>query len=325
MASTIKINYVQDFNLCAREHFHIIKGISMVAALAAYICTKVLGIQGMQIFVQIAAATFLFCSGYGLSESFIRKNGLVHYWENKMIKVWLLSLLSLVVISVFDRGNAIAWVSQYPLGLKGNMLYLIFGGYVTFWTVFQFFNKASERMVFVSLVAVAAFFLLPDTWSVKMGVFSFPLGVVFSQLKWRRKIRNLTGKGKALLFAAIALAGAAAYVLSLWIAVPVLHDVLCALSCTAFGMLLLLGTYFAKAIPIFGIFVPFGMASYAIYLVYAEILVMLKGQTDWRAFAIVLLALCVVAAIMTAIRELLIAWNYKLRRRKKPRLKGTMW
>lgn len=325
MASSIKLNYVRNFELCAREHFDIVKGISILAAVTAYICSKFFQIQGLQIFGQLAAAVFLFCSGYGMSESYIRKNGLIHFWENKMIKVWILSLLSLVVISLIARGNFVAWIGQYPLGLKGNMLYLIFGGYVIFWAAFTFLDKMPARMAAVSLAAVAAFFLLPDSWSVKAGILAFPVGVVSSQQKWRRKIRSMTGISKALLFAAIALAGAAAYVLCLRITAPTLHSLLCAVSCTAFALLLLLGTYFAKAVPVFGMFVPAGMASYAIYLVYAEILSLAKGQTDWRAYALAVLALCVAAAIITVIRELLIAGNHKLRRRKKPRLKGKMW
>lgn len=325
VSSQIGIHYVRDFDLCDQNHFYIVKGISILAAVISYVCATYLGMPGLQFIQLIAAAVFLFCSGYGLSESFIRKGGLVHYWENKMIKVWLPSLMILVIAAFVSSGNFIDWIASSPMGLKGHMLYLIFGGYAVFWIVFQLVQNMTIRIIGIFVISAVACLCIPDSLAGKEAVFAFPVGVMASQLKWRRPIRQLTWKNRALLTAAVAAVSAGAWVLAVWMTIPALQTLLWALSYTAIGVLLVLGTYFSKAIPVFGIFVPFGIASYAIYLLYAEVLQLLKGQTDWRAFAIILLVLCVAAAILTVLREFLITWNHKLRRRKKPRLKGSLW
>ena len=108
------------------------------------------------------------------------------------------------------------------------------------------------------------------------------------------------------------------------ITLPYCQTALWSVTYTAIGVFVIFGVYFLKAVPIWGVFVPFGMASYGLYLLYEPVMAMIKGSS-WRIAAIIAVILCVGAAILTVLRELLIHWNRKLRRTKTPRLKGSMW
>lgn len=324
MASKIKIAYVKEYELCDWDHFYIVKGISILAALVAYYCTAFLNIPNLQYVQQAAATVFVLCSGYGVSESYNRKGGLIHYWENKMIKVWLPSLVVMIGFSFISTGNFVAWIASSPLAFKGNLLYVIFGGYAAFWVMFQFSEKKTTRLIGLFVISVAVFCFLPEGLGVKTAVLAFPVGVMFSQLKWKYRIRKFTWKGSLAVSGGCAAVATVALVLAGKLSISECRTALLSVSYIAIGALLILETYFLRTIPVWGVFVPFGYASYALYLLYDSIMVMMKGQTDWRAIAIIALLLCVAAAILTALRELLIAWNRKLRRRKNPRLKGSM-
>ncbi len=324
MASKFEITYVKEYELCNWDHFYIVKGISILATLIAYYCAAFLKIPNLQYVQQAAATVFVLCSGYGVSESYNRKGGLIHYWENKMIKVWLPSLVVMIGVSFITTGNFVAWIGSSPLAFKGNMLYVIFGGYAAFWVMFQLSESKTTRLIGLFVIAAAVFFFLPENLSVKTAILAFPVGVMFSQLKWKYRIRNFTWKGSLAVSGICAAMAVLTWFLAGMISVAACRTALLSVFYIAVGALLIFGTYFLRAIPVWGVFVPFGFASYALYLLYDSIMVMMKGQTDWRAIAIVALLLCVVAAILTALRELLIAWNRKLRRRKNPRLKGSM-
>lgn len=325
MSSKIEINYVKEYKLCDRDHFHIVKGISILAALAAYVFSAYWDIPYMAHIQAIAAVVFALCSGYGLSESFKRKGGLIHFWENKMIKVWLPSLAVMVVFSLFLRGNPFAWITQSALGLKGSFLRVIFGAYVAFWVVFQFLEKTSSRMVGLFAVAGIAFCMISEDQGMKVILPAFPMGVLFSQLGWKYKVREFAWKGRTVLMLACGTAGAGLWVLADHISIPYVSTALWSICYIAIAAVLIFGTYYAQKLPIFGVFIPFGMASYALYLMYDYVFYLMVHQPGWRIIAIASGALCLAAAILTVLRELLIMWNHKLRRRKSPHLKGAMW
>lgn len=325
MSSKIEINYIKQYRLCDKDHFAVVKGISILAALAAYIFGTYWDIPHMYHIRKIAAVVFALCSGYGLSESFRRKGGLIHYWENRMLKTWLPSLVVMVAFSLFLKGSPFAWVTQSPLGLKGSFVQVIFGAYIAFWVVFQFAEKTSSRMVGLFAIAGIAFCVISEDMGIKVILPAFPLGVLFSQLGLKYKVREFAWKGKVVLMLICSAAGIGSWLLASRIAMPYVSTALWSICYAAVAAVLIFGTYYAQKLPIFGVFVPFGMASYALYLLYDYVFYLIVRQTSWRMIGIAFAALCVAAAILTVLRELLVAWNQKLRRKKSPHLKGAMW
>ena len=119
--------YVKKFALCDRNHFLILKGIAALAAVIALFFRSYYDFSYASYIVHGAAAVFFFCSGFGVSESCRHKSGLSHYWENKMVKVWLPSAIMVITLNVVRKGNFASWIAHSPLGLMDNWLYLTFG------------------------------------------------------------------------------------------------------------------------------------------------------------------------------------------------------
>lgn len=315
---------VHEFNLFDRDHFKIVKGISMLAAIIAYFCAVFYGIPNLRWIGHVASVVFVLCSGYGVSESYIRKRGLVHYWENKMIKVWIPSLVVLVVFSIINNKNGVQWMVKYPTGLKGSVLLLIFGGYAAFWLIFHLFDKRIARTIALFVISVMAFFFIPDGESVRNLVLAFPLGVLCSQYGWKRIIRNYTWKGKTVLVLACSAVAALTWILASYLEIAYLEELLWGISYTAIAAGLLFVTYFAQEISIFGLFAPIGFISYALYLIYDEVFALLTKPVQWRMAAIIFMILFASATAFAWLRELLIRWNRDARRKNKTRLKGSM-
>lgn len=325
MASKIDTFYVKDYGLCDKDHMNVVKGISILAALTALIANTYYQVANMKYIINTAMAVFAFCSGYGVSESCNRKRGLVHYWENKMIKIWLPSLVVLVVNSLVERGNALSWIANSPLGLSGKMLYLIFGGYAAFWIMFHMSEKRSARLIGIFVIAAAALFLIPQRWSIRYAVLAIPAGVSVSQLGLKYKIRTFKWSSKLLSVLVCAIVAAGAGIAAFIIQVNYISAALWNVAYLAVTLLLLLLTWIGSNIPVLGIFAPFGIASYGFYLMYESILGLLNGDFTGKKMFIVLVLLCVTAGVFTVLRELLIVWNRNMRRRGKTHLKGSMW
>lgn len=324
MSSKIEISYVREYELCDRNHLNAVKGISVIAALIAYVAMSFFGVPNMGHIIGTATAVFAMCSGYGLSESYIKKRGLFHYWENKVIKVWLPSLVVLVLTSILDGDHVLKWVTDSPIGLSGNTLYLIVGGYVFFWLAVQMTDKRAARVSLLFVIAIVAFFLIPDSVSIRKAVLAMPVGVLFSQCGWKYKIRKFSWKGETLLFLACGVIAVGAWFLAGAVTLSHLEDAIWMLFYLSAAAALIFGTWLFRDIPIFGLFVPFGMASYGFYLTYKSVVTLLEGRLNWRTGAIVAILLCVVAAVFTIAREFLIAWNRRQRSHKKTHLKGSM-
>lgn len=325
MSSKLEINYIKEFKLCDKDHFRILKGISILAILIAYFCAAFLQVSGMKYIICAASTVFVLCSGFGVSESFLRKGGLFHYWENKVLKVWLPSLLVLTVFGFIEKGIGIAWITKHPIGLKGDFLYVIFGGYAAFWVMAQFAEKKHIRVIGVYVMAALAYIFIPADMSIRMYVLAFPTGVMFSQLGWKRKIREYSWKGATVLMLVCAGVAAAAWFAASQIAVSHINAILWSLAFIAIGGFLCFFTYFTQSVSIYGIFAPLGFISYALYLLYDDIFVMITLPLQWRKAAIVIVILLVAATALSWLRELVIIWSRNMRKRSKTHLKGSMW
>lgn len=324
MASKINISYVTEYELCDKNHFNVVKGISVLAALAAFIAHRYYRVANMSYIFNAAIVVFALCSGYGISESYNRKRGLVHYWENKMIKVWLPSLAVLVVTSLAERGNALSWINNSPLGLSGKVLYLIFGGYAAFWLMFQISDKRSVRLIGMFAIAITAFFFVSQNWSIRYALLALPVGVMIPQLGLKYKVRKWKWAGKLLSVLVCAIVAIGTGIAAFIIQVDYVSAVLWNVAYLAVALLLLLLTWIAEKIQILGIFAPVGMASYGFYLLYESTLRLLNNNLTGKKMFIVLALLCVAAGVFTVLRELMVTWNRNLRRRGKTHLKGSM-
>lgn len=324
MSSQIELNYIDDFQFCDRDHFQVVKGISVVVALISYLCGEFWNFPYLQFLQTMAAAVFLVCSGFGVSESFQHKGGLYHYWENKFIKIWIPSLLALIICSLIEKGNAIEWIGQYPVALKGNLLYLVFGNYLAFWLAFTFFNGKTARIVSIYILALVGFFCVELSLLRKL-MFCFPVGVMASQLGWRREFRKLQWRGRLVTVLVSAAAAVLGWFLANAVQIPYLNELLWNVSCLGAAVFLLVGVYALHNIPIFGVFAPFGYMAYILYLVYKEGFRFASYPSDWRAVAAIVLGVFAVSLLGSWLMNRLVSLNKKYRRRKKTHLKGSMW
>lgn len=323
MKSKPKIEYITEFRFCHKNHFLILKGISILLVVLAHFCEQYLGISYLMPLQGVAAAVFLLCSGYGVSESFNNKKGLTHYWENKAIKIWLPSVVATVIFSVINERNAIAWVGNNPLALHGWFLYLLFGEYLAFWLAFYFLESKTARLaaLFTASALGFAFVGIP---TVAAQMFCFPLGVLASQLGFKHSVRQLKTGGKALLCAILALVAVATYFLQNILSQKLLMSACGAVGCLSAAALLCVGVYFIQKIGIFGIFAPIGTISYAVYLLHEQVLTLLEGRLEWRIAVAVFVGLFVISTVYTWLCNLLGLHNKKLRRSKSTPLKGSM-
>ena len=325
MAPKLEINYVKEFKLCDKDHVLILKGISILAIMVAYFCMTYMQMSGWKFVAYAAATVFVLCSGFGVSESYLKKRGLFHYWENKVMKVWLPSLLVLTIFGFIEKGIGIYWITQYPVGLKGEFLYVIFGGYAAFWIMAQFGEKKPVRIIGVFVIALLAFVFVPGKMWIRTCMLAFPVGVMFSQMGWKRKIREFTWKGTMLLLLACAAVAGGAWVGATMMENIHIRAVLWNIAFIATGAFLCFFTYFTQKASIYGIFAPLGFISYGLYLLYDDIFAMLSIPLQWRKAVIVIVVLLVSATALSWVRELAINWNRNMRKRSKTHLKGSMW
>ncbi len=325
MASENNTLIASQFKLCDKDHFRIVKGISIIAMVAAYLCKLLYNFPWYSYIIGTVGTVFLFCSGYGLSESFLNKRGLVHYWENKMMGIWVPSLVVMIAASLIADRNALAWIGESPLGLKGNFLYMLFGAYAAFWALFQFAESKAARISGLFVIAAAAFFFL-ESKLLASQILAFPVGTMFSQLGLKYKIRNFTWKGRLVLTVLLVIAAAAAWVAALrYAAIAYVGTLLCFLAFVTTAALLIFGVYFGQKLKIFGFFAPFGSIAFGLYLLYDDVFALLAGKKDIKTALVAALLLIAAASLFSWLRFLLITWNKNMRRRKKTHLKGSMW
>lgn len=323
MSTKKQVEYIKDFKLCDKDHFRILKGISILMVILAHFCSQYLSFSGLMPLQGVAAAVFLLCSGYGVSESFKNKSGMPHYWENKAIKVWLPSVVITVIFSVISGGGGIDWVGENPLALHGWFLYLLFGEYLAFWLAFYYLDSKEVKLIALFAVSLLCFALISSE-PVAAQLFCFPVGVLFSQLGGKYPVRSLKAGGQVLLCVVLAAVAAGAFFLHGYVSQQLLRNICWVLFCMSGAALLCVGTYFVRKIGIFGVFAPVGTISYALYLLHEKVLTLLVGRMEWRIAVAVFVALFVIAALFGWLCRLLEWYNKKLRRSKSTQLKGSM-
>ena len=323
MAKKIEINYIKKFRLCDENHFLIMKGIAIILVLLAYVSAVYFGVEGLAPLANVGSIIFLFCSGYGLSESFSWKNGMPHYWENKIVKLWIPSVVSLVLYSLFTGGTGIEWIGQMPLGLSGWFLNMLFVYYLLFWLVFQYIEgKAYPVAILFAASAIAFISLEQQTYAEVL--LAFPLGVTVSQYGLKRTLREYTAKGRVLLCALLLAVAVGGYLAAGCCSAGMLCNLCWLVSKTAMALLLIYGVFCLQKLPVFGLFGLLGGISYALYLLMAIVFGLICQPNDWESVGIGLAVLVVAASVYTWLCNMLHNWNKRVRRKKNPPLKGNM-
>lgn len=317
-----KYEYVTDFSLFDRDHFEIVKGISAIIYVLVYLAVSYLDIQWAEPFLGLSAAICLLCSGYGVSTSFVRKDGLQHYWENKAVKIWIPSLVAVVIEALAVGNNAVSWIGNNPMALRGWFLYLLMAEYAVFWVIFHYVENKNSRLVLLFIAAIAGFFLVSDIRYAQL-MHCFPLGVLVSQLNWRNTLKSLSAL-KKLGLCAILLALAVGGFFLQGMFSGYLQWAFSAICWTFGAAALILGIYYLRGLDIFGIFAPVGRIGYALYLLTPAVLYLLRRWMTGYQMLAVLAALVVICALYSWLREQLIYFNKKMRHRKQSRLKGMM-
>lgn len=322
MAKKIDIDYIKSFRLCDENHFLIMKGIAIFLVMVAYVSVAYFQTYVLAQLAGVGSIIFLFCSGYGLSESFLWKKGLPHYWENKIVKVWIPSLVSLIIISLLNGGTGITWVEQSPIGLSGWFLHMLFACYLLFWLVFQYVEgKATPVAILFAAAAIAFASIEQQTYAEVLA--AFPLGVLVSQLGLKRKLRELGLKGRLLVCALLLAAAVGGYVLATGFDSGWICNLCWLVSKTAMACFLIYGVFCLQKIPVFGLFGLLGTLSYAIYLL-KNVLSLICQPGDWETVGIGLAVLVVAASVYSWLFTQLHLWNKRVRRKKNPPLKGSM-
>ena len=316
--------YVRKYEFGDRDHFWVAKGIAILAALIAWFCGTYLGVRNMPLITRSATALFILCSGFGVSESYLKKRGLFHYWENKIVKVWIPSLIILIGLALIQGNMFIIWIPQYPVALKGDLMYVIFGGYIVFWAAFKFIPNRTARMLTLFGAAAVAFVFIPEDFSAKGQLFCFPVGVLASQMVWKRKIRNYKGGGKFLLLISSLVLAAAAYFAVRQVEIDYLDTLLWSVFYMSAAIAVLVLVWLLQPVPVMGIFAPVGMAAYMLYMLYDSIFDLWQYGDGWRILVLTVVILLVSAGVLTWLRELLVRWNKNMRRKGKTHLKGSM-
>lgn len=317
-----KIEYVTNFDLCDQAHFDILRGISITLWLVSLICVNYLDMVWLEPLGAISMALCMLCSGYGVSQSFIRKGGLIHYWENKIIKVWIPSLVCVVVFSYLIYDDLIFWVGSNPLAFSGWQLYIVFAEYLAFWVIYTYIENDNARLICLFLASAIGFAVVQEQ-SFSQQLFCFPVGVLFSQLGLRSKARHLSVPKRLLLCGALLMLTVAGYLLR-DLFTGYLANAINAVFYTSAAALIILGSYYLMKIPVFGIFVPAGNVAYCLYLIAPYMLYLLRNWMTGYYILAVVLVIAVIAAVFSWLRELLIMYNRKLRQSKNTRLKGMM-
>lgn len=324
MKQKIEIQYIDTFSLCSADHFKIIKGIAILMVLVGVVCNKFFSLPELYCLTGVGSAIFLFCSGYGLSESYSFKGGLIHFWENKVIGVWIPSLVQLLLCSMIFRGDFLRWTRTAPLGLSGWFLYILMGCYAAFWAAFTLFSAKKTRLTILLILAASAACILEESLHAEL-MLAFPLGVMYSQLNLREKTKKLKVPGKLLVTVVCAGLSLGGWYVSGLVQQPMLVTVCLMISKTATAMLVVFGTYFLRSLPVFGVFAPFGIISYGLYLFHGDILTLVEQTDFWKSLGISMAILLAVAGVFSWLRSWFIRFNKKCRRRRKTHLKGAMW
>lgn len=324
MSSNKKDFFVRDFSLWGKDHFRILKGLGIAMVLLAYFLEMVFHLSSVRFLTGTASALFLFCSGYGVSESFRNKQGLFHYWENKMLKVWLPSLVVVGASAMLTAEElSFDWLGKNPLALSGWFLYLLFAEYAIFWLVFRFQKGTWQQMLWLAGSAVVLFLMVPHS-DIMGQVLAFTLGVAMSQYKLKCPLRDANNVNGILLSEVLLICGGGVWILASVLQSGTLAAALYALAYPAIALSITLGTFYTRKIRIFGLFAPLGTIAYALYLLYEPILGLLEQATSWRIDVLIIVLLLLAASAYTALIRLTVQWNKKMHKHKKSHISSHL-
>lgn len=286
----IKALFLADYEICGKTHFSIIKGISIFVIVMVHLCNRYTNFPYLSPFAGAAVAVFLLCSGYGLSESFEYKHGLNGFWPNKIIKIWVPSFLKLSFFAIVSLKGVYVWLTEYPLFLYGWYLQVLFAEYFVFWILFRYVRNKTVRLIGLFAVSFVSFFCIRSQLYAEQ-FFCFPLGVAFSQLKWKDTMQNWKWQKKVLLVVGCLVIAAITFCLRNRFSNELLFNTVWLCFKLSIAVLVCFLPYYLRRIRIFGIFIPLGTISYMLYLINNDILALLEGNTYWYTIIATLLLL----------------------------------
>lgn len=300
----IKELFPRDYIICDKTHFSIIKGISIFVIVLVHLCNRYINFTYLSPFAGAAVAVFLICSGYGLSESFEKKQGTKGFWYNKIVKVWLPSFLKLSVVSLIMQSGAKNWLMEYPLFLYGWYLQVLFVEYFVFYLAFRFVKQKMLRIVILFSVSMIAFLLLKSQLYAEQ-VLCFPIGVLVSQMGWKQKIEKWGNWKRILLIGVCVSLTLIAFLLRKQFTTYIFANAVWLVFKLSIAVLLCLIPYFLRKTRVLGMFIPLGTMSYMLYLINNDVLSLLEGNVQWYTVIGVLVLLGIIAAISKKVCDIL--------------------
>lgn len=318
----IKELFASDYEFCSKTHFSVIKGISIFVVVLVHLCNRYSNFTYLSPFAGAAVAVFLLCSGYGLSESFLKKQGLQGYWPNKIVKIWLPSFLKLSFFAIVTLSGLNAWLTEYPLFLYGWYLQVLFAEYLVFWLLFRFVKKRNLCLIGLFAVSVIAFLLLKSQLYAEQ-VFCFPIGVAFSQLNWKKAMEKWGFLKHFLLIGVCCVLTAGAFVLRNRFSNYLLFNGIWMVFKLSIAALICLIPYYMRKLRFLGVFIPLGSISYMLYLINNDILALLEGNTYWYTVILVLVLLICSAVVFKWICDMLAGLYEKIANQKNVKEGGT--
>ena len=292
----IKALFEPNYPFCGKTHFSVIKGISILVVVLVHLCNRYSNFTYLSPFAGAAVAVFLLCSGYGLSESLIKKQGLNGFWPNKVVKIWLPSFIKLSFFSIVTLSGFNSWLTEYPLFLYGWYLQVLFAEYFVFWLLFRFVGKKNLCLILLFAASVVAYVLIQNQLYAEQ-LFCFPIGVAFSQLKWKNALEKWGIIKKFLLMGACCVFAAGAFVTRNRFSHYLLFNGVWMIFKLSLAILICFMPYYLRKIRVLGLFIPFGAISYMLYLINNDILAILESNTYWYT-VIGVLVLLLVSAIL---------------------------
>ena len=167
-----------------KTHFGIAKGMGIFVVVLVHLCNRYLDFPYLSPIAGAAVSVFLLCSGYGLSESY-KKKELKDYWTNKLVKIWIPSFLSISLFSVIRDAGFTVWFTEYPLFLYGWYLQVLFFDYLLFWIIYRFITP-KWRIGLIFVVSTIAFLCIRSQLYAEQ-LLCFPIGIAVSELNTKKK------------------------------------------------------------------------------------------------------------------------------------------
>ena len=158
------------------NYTNILRGIAIIIIMSQHIAgacnTRYLTPLG-----GIGLAVFLIISGFGLSESF-KKKQLQGFWKKKIARVFIPYIIIDTIFFFFSDYS----INYYLLDISGYKTTLWFVGYIlrwyiAFYVIYRFFYKYRLFL----LVAVSVIFLFSDQLNWSQQAFSFVVGIFISE------------------------------------------------------------------------------------------------------------------------------------------------